>query len=354
MDNTITSIIQIDPNAPDESVLRTIADELERGKIIGFPTETVYGIGALSTQSEAIERIYAIKNRSKDKPLAVYVHDRASLDTLSIIKPPFFDTFIDQFLPGPITLICATEKGEKHGLRFSSNPVLNRLLSMTSGVMQGTSANMSGCRPLIAAGEVYAQFKEKIDYIIDTGHPTEGVASTVIDISQNPCILVREGTATPAIQAFFKKYCVVMNKKKKILIVCTGNTCRSPMVAAWLKSLLKEKKVDGFYDIDSCGVYAPFSIGASKDAVCILEDEGLDLSSHRSKSLTRVLAEEADKIVVMSSEHKQAVLGSFPVDPNKLLVLNIPDPIGKGKTYYEETFNAIKEKIAECIEWILE
>lgn len=147
---------------------------------------------------------------------------------------------------------------------------------------------------------------------------------------------------------------------KKILFVCTGNTCRSPMAAAILKEMAEEKGLD--IEVDSAGIFAFAGDRASREAIEVLKDKALDISHHRSKLVTDKLLEEADLVLTMTFSHKETLLFKHPFVSGKIYTLkeyaydiaeDVHDPYGRRlKAYYEveNELRKVLEKVLDKIE----
>ncbi len=145
----------------------------------------------------------------------------------------------------------------------------------------------------------------------------------------------------------------------KILIVCTGNTCRSPMAEGIFKDLAKKNNVD--IEVKSSGTAAYDGDSASDNAVYALEKLNIDISNHKSKLIHKEIVDEADLILTMSSSHKRALINKFPGAKDKTYLLNeyafgiikdIEDPFGGSLLYYEKARDEIyraAEKIIQLI-----
>lgn len=128
----------------------------------------------------------------------------------------------------------------------------------------------------------------------------------------------------------------------KILFVCTGNSCRSPMAVGLLKKMATEKKLK--LELESCGISTLVGMSASKEAIDILRNQGIDISSHKAKPITRELIDWADFILVMEERHKERIIEEYEFAKGKVYLLteyannenkDIIDPIGKPAEVYE-------------------
>jgi len=136
-----------------------------------------------------------------------------------------------------------------------------------------------------------------------------------------------------------------VSKAKVILLVCTGNSCRSVMAAGLLKKLLKEK---GNYKVITAGTAAIKGMPATAEAIEVMSEENIDVSGHRSSPLSDEMIDQADLILVMEGRHQEHILAQEPSAGNKVHLLSesdITDPIGRSLDFYRKVYAVIKESI---------
>ncbi len=188
-----TRIINIDGVNPDSEKIKEAAQVIRKGGIVAVPTDTVYGLAADSTNRRAIDRLYEIKNRSKDKPFSLLIADTLMLGKLGIRVTDMAGKYITKFWPGALTIIMEDDTGRKIGLRLPGNDIARELIRCSGVPLACPSANLSGEDPSDSAIEVKKIFDELIDLVIDDGIKHTGRESSVIDLTSNPPRLLREG-----------------------------------------------------------------------------------------------------------------------------------------------------------------
>ena len=180
-------------------------DLLRQGRLVAFPTETVYGLGADASNPDAVRRIFLAKGRPADHPLIVHIPSVASLDAWALSVPEAARQLAAHFWPGPLALILkkrpevsleVTGGQDTVGLRMPDHPVALRLLEVFGGGVAAPSANRF-CRisPTLAI-HVQEELGESVDMILDGGACQVGVESTIVDLSGSQPKLLRPGHIT--------------------------------------------------------------------------------------------------------------------------------------------------------------
>jgi L-threonylcarbamoyladenylate synthase len=187
--------------ASEEDLYRA-AEIIRRGGVIGYPTETVYGLGGLTTDARIISKIINLKGRGQGNPMLILVPDTAYVPLLVSGISENASLLMHRFWPGPLTLVFNSKAGlpvhltgrdRSIGIRLSSDPVCRRLLAILECPIISTSANPSGEKPAHSAGEVAGYFRSGIDAVVDGGIRNRNIPSTVIDIRSTPARILRIG-----------------------------------------------------------------------------------------------------------------------------------------------------------------
>ncbi|MBN2240106.1 MAG: threonylcarbamoyl-AMP synthase [Dehalococcoidales bacterium] len=182
--------------------IETGAAILKNGGVVAFPTDTVYGLGACLENQDAVKRVYDIKSRSYDIPVPLLLADISWLSEYALTVSPEGLKLAEAFFPGAVTLVMQKSSrvpdiitGGKNtiALRVPGHPVTLALIKKAGCALTGTSANLSGKPSALTADEVRSQIGGKIDYIIDGGKCPGGIESTIIDVSVDIPVLLREG-----------------------------------------------------------------------------------------------------------------------------------------------------------------
>jgi L-threonylcarbamoyladenylate synthase len=186
---------------PEREIIKIAAEAIAKGKLVAFPTETVYGLGANALDESAVRGIFSAKGRPCDNPLIVHVANVESAEKIAHTTPKAL-RLMERFWPGPLTLVMkakdivpkATRGGlETVAVRMPAHPVALALIEKSGVPIAAPSANTSGRPSPTDAGVVYDDLGCCIDVILDAGPTDVGVESTVIDVTQEKVVLLRPG-----------------------------------------------------------------------------------------------------------------------------------------------------------------
>ncbi len=191
--------------APTDDGLAVAGGLLRAGRLVAFPTETVYGLGADATSADAVRRVFAAKQRPADNPLIVHLAAADQVTTVATGMTPLAERLAAAFWPGPLTLVLparpdlptVTTGGlDTVAVRVPGHPVANALLVAAGVPVAAPSANRSGRPSPTTAAHVLADLDGAIDAVVDGGRCPVGVESTVVDARGEVPVVLREGSVT--------------------------------------------------------------------------------------------------------------------------------------------------------------
>lgn len=200
-----TTYIKINPSAPDEAAVKEAAECIKKGGLVVFPTETVYGLGADSFNSEAVKKIYIAKGRPSDNPLISHIAYMDEVGRLAESVPADAKKLMEAFWGGPLTIILKRKENvpgvisaglDTVSVRMPSHPVANMLIGMAGTPIAAPSANLSGSPSPTNFEHCKADMDGRVDIIIDGGDCPIGVESTVVDMTGDVPVILRPGAVT--------------------------------------------------------------------------------------------------------------------------------------------------------------
>ena len=196
------SVITVDSTSPDPDVIARAAALLRAGRLVAFPTETVYGLGANALDPAAVERIYAAKGRPSYNPLIVHIANAADATQVASAWPERAELLARAFWPGPLTLVlpkraevpdAVTAGLPSVAVRVPAHPVAHALLAAAGIPVAAPSANRSMMLSPTTAAHVAKSLGDSVDLILDGGPTRVGIESTVVDLTTDTPTLLRPG-----------------------------------------------------------------------------------------------------------------------------------------------------------------
>ncbi|REJ66438.1 MAG: threonylcarbamoyl-AMP synthase [Planctomycetota bacterium] len=365
--------VVIDIRAAEDArdVVHRAVQTLVEGRLVAFPTETVYGLAASALSADAVSRLLEAKGRREGHPLALAV--KSADDALDYV--PDLGTLGRRLArrcwPGPVTLVADNSHPDSLiprlpeavqqaivpsgtvGLRVPAHDLILEVLRMMAGPIALSSANLTGGDDPFTAEQVVEQLGERVDLVLDDGRTRFAQASTVVRVHDREFQILREGVVN---EATLKRLSSLM-----LLVVCTGNTCRSPMAERLARQQIAERlgcRLEELEDrsviVMSAGIASGPGGAPSPHAVEVMKSMGLDLSDHRSQPVREQLVRHADLILTMTRGHHEAIVSKWPEAAGRTHLLcrdggDVADPIG-GPV---ELYRACAQQMAtELSHWI--
>ncbi len=360
-----TEVFTIAPETVHTEAVQRATRVLNEGGLVAFPTETVYGLGVRADLPEAVERLRAAKGRAAEKAFTVHIGSREDARRFVPELNGVAQRLIRKGWPGPLTLVLRVEDATQAeiltgrngsfaqamyydgsiGLRCPDDTFALALLQSVRGPVIASSANRSGHSPPVNGADVRKELDGEIDLLVDTGATRYSRPSTIVRVDKQGYEVLREGVLDARM--------VERMAELRLLFVCTGNTCRSPMAAGLAGKMLADRLGCSQGDLAKRGVQIESAgmaggIGRAADhAVEVMAERGIDISDHSSSYLSPQMIQRADYVFAMTRGHLQAVVELSPTSESRVFLLrqdeDLQDPVGGSLEEYEACVRRIEQ-----------
>lgn len=352
-----------DPSDAVHACVQTLVE----GGVVCIPTETVYGLAASALNESAVEHLYKIKGRDDSSPIAISVPSRDAAEDFHCEVSGLARRLTHRCWPGPLTVAvpCPIDRSAvgqlpasvqsriigEHGcvgFRVADHRVVAHIHRFLAAPLLLTSANLSGAKNVCEAGSIDSSVLDQVPLLLDDGPTRYGGPSTVARVLGNRMKILREGVIERAAMNQFVK--------PVIAVVCTGNTCRSPMAETLFREKLSQKLgCEDAVRVLSAGVAAAAGSGASPQAVEVMGNRGLDLTGHASRPLDESVMNVADLVLTLTRGHRAAILAAWPNMHDRVFTLrrdggDVSDPVGMPTEVYEQCAQQIESELDSWIE----
>lgn len=333
----------------------------KRGETVLHFTGSMFGIGCWGDDEIAVDKINKLKHREDSKGYILLIPNISWLDRFGISYSNKIKKILQQFWPGNLTVILNDENNNfsritldgKIAIRVPVDKLLRDFINTRNVPFLSTSINVSQEAAQYNLSEIKRNLNNWFDYgIVPSGiNVAENAPSTIIKFKNNNLEYIRKGSIDSHL---------IENAwlKPKILFVCTGNTCRSPLAEYYTKFRIKEEKLN--FRTASVGFVCSGNSMALHSST-ILDELGIEHESHLSRIIELNDIKDSWLILTMAASHKKRLIEMSPESENRVFTLSefcgkdfcqpdcdIDDPYGLDISFYRCTFDLIKERI-DCL-----
>lgn len=342
------------------------------GKILALPTETTYVIGCSALSEDGVAKILAARSPELKEPLTLVLRSAEEAIDYSPNLSLLAQRLMRNCWPGPVTLAIEDQHPDSLTTQFS--PIVQQgilhdgeismwvpahhtvmdIMQLIAGPLVICSSLRSSGQLPVTAQEIHSMAGDLSQMVLDNGRTRFAQPSTAVRIRGDQYDVVREGVISRQTLSRFASM--------TILLVCTGNTCRSPMAEVQLRNLISQKLgckpdevEDKGYNVSSAGLAASTGGPASSEAVTVMRENGLDLKGHQSQVVTEPLLNRADLVLTMTGAHAHVILSRWPEVAGRVRTLSrdggdISDPIGGDTELYRQCAAQINTELKHWVD----
>ena len=374
-----TTVLDLRAAPPQEraAAARRAAQTLREGGLVVVPTETVYGIAALASSDAPLAALRALTGLPDAAPLAWHAADPDAVAAVVPLRSALHRRALERLAPGPVTFLVELRPDELEraraalGVRPGAIDDASSILLRIPAHETLRDALRAVADPVVIAGAAPRGSAPPVDARL--AFDADALARLALVLNDGPTRLQRpsslvklslDGTLAVLREGAVDERRIRARLFRSILFVCSGNTSRSPMAAAIANDIIEKRRAQTGADptdaplvAESAGTGAMRGAPQTPEGIRALETIGVAPGPHQSQPLTRELIEDAERVYVMTPQHRRAAVELAPWDADKIELLDaegaaIPDPIGHPFEVYVETARRLRELIERrAAEW---
>lgn len=352
-------------------IVHVIVQALVEGQLVALPAETAYHVFATGLNLDAVKKLVALANEKRVRMPTVFLRSPQEALDYSPGMSPVAMRGVNRGWPGPLILELPIDapgslanqlpSGIKELLvtdsrflsqRVAAHPVIREAMKLMPGPLVAASV-VDGDSAVCEGPKVAQHVGDDVTFTVNDGATQYGGFASAVRVEGNQCTLRYDGVVEqPIVNELFQL---------AIMLVCTGNTCRSPMAEVILKDLIT-KRFPEWMDpqrpaafVTSAGLSAFPGGPASHEAQIVMKQRGLDLRRHQSMPVTERSLRHADIVLTMTNSHRSAILEQAPELSHKIRLLSgstddVSDPFGGSESVYAACADQITEYLASWVE----